>query len=453
MTKYTFYGGAGEIGGNKILLEDKDAKVYLDFGQSFDFGSDYFYEYLEPRSVNGLECLFEFDLIPRVRKLYKSDSLRFTDLAYERPDVDAIFISHHHSDHVGHLEYIDEDIPVYMGHGTQKMIETYNQLYRGLVDIGAHNHLNTFKSGDAIELKNLVFRPVHVEHSTPGAYGYVIEKDDDRNIVFTGDFRRHGPKQEYTEEFITEAAKARPYCMLCEGTRMTPDPEKQYSEEQVYQKVKGIMQDSKGLVYGNFAMSNIDRFNSFYKACKENGRTFVIDTKMAYILDQLRERIPDLPDPCTDESIDVYYRLCKSGEFCEKDYYVYERKYMDNMITYRELKKDQKDYVIHSNFTKLMELVYTQPENADYIYSSSEHFLEGEDNEAMRTVLYNWLEHFRIKLHKAHCSGHASKSDIEYAIKKIKPEVLIPIHTENPKEFRKIHDNVMVPEKGGTIDV
>ena len=32
MVKLTFYGGAGEIGGNKILLEDKDAKIYLDAG-------------------------------------------------------------------------------------------------------------------------------------------------------------------------------------------------------------------------------------------------------------------------------------------------------------------------------------------------------------------------------------------------------------------------------------
>jgi ribonuclease J len=241
--------------------------------------------------------------------------------------------------------------------------------------------------------------------------------------------------------------------MLCEGTRMTPDPEKQYSEEQVYQKVKEIIQDSKGLVYANFAMINIDRFKSFYKACAENGRTFVIDTKMAYVLDSLREKIPDLPDPCTDECMDVYYRLSKSCQFCEKDYYVYERKYLDNMITYKELKKNQEDYVVHTNFTKLMELVYIQPKNADYIYSSSEHFLEGEDNEDMRTVLYNWLEHFGIKLHKAHCSGHASKSDIEYAVKKIKPEILIPIHTENPEEFKKIHDNVKVPKKGEIIEI
>jgi ribonuclease J len=453
MTKYTFYGGAGEIGGNKILLEDKDARVYLDFGQSFNFGSDYFYEYLEPRSVNGLECLFEFDLIPKVSGLYNRKSLRFTDLQYEKSGIDAVFISHHHSDHVGHLPFLDEEIPVHMGHGTAKIIETYGTLYRDLVDIGEHKNLKTFKSGDVVQLKHLLFRPVHVEHSTPGAYGYVIEKDDGRNTVFTGDFRRHGPKREYTEEFIREAAKARPYAMLCEGTRMSPDPEIQYTEEQVYEKVKGIVEDAKSLVFGNFAMINIDRFKSFYRAAEECSRTFVIDTKMAYILDQLREKIPDLPDPCADENLKVYYRLAKSCQFCDKDYYVYERKYLGNMITYREMKERPGDYVMLTNYNKLMELVYMQPKGADYIYSSSEHFLEGEDNEEMRTVLYNWLAHFGIKLHKAHCSGHASRSDIEYAIKKIKPEILIPIHTQNPGEFRKIHDDVRIPEKGGTIDI
>ncbi len=35
MTSLTFYGGVNEIGGNKILLEDKDTRVFLDFGKSF----------------------------------------------------------------------------------------------------------------------------------------------------------------------------------------------------------------------------------------------------------------------------------------------------------------------------------------------------------------------------------------------------------------------------------
>jgi ribonuclease J len=37
MASLTFYGGAGEIGGNKILLETGKARVYLDFGESFDY--------------------------------------------------------------------------------------------------------------------------------------------------------------------------------------------------------------------------------------------------------------------------------------------------------------------------------------------------------------------------------------------------------------------------------
>jgi mRNA degradation ribonuclease J1/J2 len=42
MVKLTFYGGVNEIGGNKILLEDKGTKIFLDFGQSFTFGAEFF---------------------------------------------------------------------------------------------------------------------------------------------------------------------------------------------------------------------------------------------------------------------------------------------------------------------------------------------------------------------------------------------------------------------------
>jgi len=32
MVKLTFFGGVSEIGGNKILLEDREARILLDFG-------------------------------------------------------------------------------------------------------------------------------------------------------------------------------------------------------------------------------------------------------------------------------------------------------------------------------------------------------------------------------------------------------------------------------------
>ena len=57
MTSLTFYGGVNELGGNKILLEDKDTKVFLDFGMSFGKRGAYFDEFMSPRIATGLKDL------------------------------------------------------------------------------------------------------------------------------------------------------------------------------------------------------------------------------------------------------------------------------------------------------------------------------------------------------------------------------------------------------------
>ena len=122
-----------------------------------------------------------------------------------------------------------------------------------------------------------------------------------------------------------------------------------------------------------------------------------------------------------------------------------------NNVTYKQIKKSPEDYVLFMNFTRLVEIAHIKPNKADYIYSSSEHFLEGEENKKMKTVMENWLDHYDIKLHKAHCSGHAAASDIEKMVKRINPDMLIPIHTQNPEEFKKLHNKVEITLNNGTI--
>jgi len=85
MVTLTFYGGVNEIGGNKILLEDKGTKVFFDFGQSFTFGADYYTGWLQPRGVNGLGDYFQFDLLPRIKGLYSKEQLANTNLPYTEP--------------------------------------------------------------------------------------------------------------------------------------------------------------------------------------------------------------------------------------------------------------------------------------------------------------------------------------------------------------------------------
>ena len=91
MALITFYGGVNEIGGNKILLEDKKTRVFFDFGQSFAFGSEYFTGWLPARKINGLKDYFEFDPLPRLSGVYSKENLESINLKYTKPSIDAVF--------------------------------------------------------------------------------------------------------------------------------------------------------------------------------------------------------------------------------------------------------------------------------------------------------------------------------------------------------------------------
>lgn len=68
VTGLTFYGGVNEIGGNKILLEDKDTRVFLDFGKSFSRRAKFFEEHINPRVANGIEDYLTMGLLPLLRR-------------------------------------------------------------------------------------------------------------------------------------------------------------------------------------------------------------------------------------------------------------------------------------------------------------------------------------------------------------------------------------------------
>jgi ribonuclease J len=74
-SKITFYGGANEIGGNKILIEDKksDASFFIDFGMNFTRMGLYFEEFIQPRTANGIVDFLTMGLIPQIDSVYRKD--------------------------------------------------------------------------------------------------------------------------------------------------------------------------------------------------------------------------------------------------------------------------------------------------------------------------------------------------------------------------------------------
>src|SRR5947207_15310877 len=125
MTSLTFYGGVGEIGGNKVLLEDGDARIWLDMGSTFDFGSEYFVEYLTPRERFGLRDYFALGLLPRLPGLYAADWLERAGLPHETPRFSAAFISHIHFHHPTPPRPLDAAIPLHLRTGTTHIPDSW----------------------------------------------------------------------------------------------------------------------------------------------------------------------------------------------------------------------------------------------------------------------------------------------------------------------------------------
>jgi len=85
----------------------------------------------------------------------------------------------------------------------------------GFTDYGIHDY-RTFRTGDRIRVGHLEVEPIHVDHSIPGAYGFIIHTSAGA-VVYTGDVRAHGPKHEMTLEFLEAAKRAEPVAMSLRG--------------------------------------------------------------------------------------------------------------------------------------------------------------------------------------------------------------------------------------------
>jgi len=446
MVKLTFFGGVNEIGGNKILLEDKDARVFFDFGLSFAGQAQYFSGYLCPRGVNGAGDYLEFGLLPSLSGLYVKEVIKNTGIKYEEPSFDALILSHAHIDHVGYLPFIHEEIPVYCGECTKTIIDAMQE--SGRINLGEHNY-QTFRTGKKITAGTLEIEPIHVDHSIPGAYGFVINTSNGA-IVYTGDLRLHGPASKMTNDFAESAAEHEPIAMISEGTRVCPTEERIVfnSEEEVKKKCNDVVANASNLVITTFYSRDIDRLRTLYQVAKENDRKFVIPFRKAHLLNMLRNdpRL-EIPDIQKDDTIVFYMKRKKTGKYQETDYYKWERPFLAKAVTYDYIRKNQSKVLLNLDLTEFTELIDIKPSSGGhFIHSMSEPFSEEDiDKELMN----RWLNHFGLEFHQIHASGHCSQPHLKKIVDKIKPKQIIPVHTEHPEifkqQFRDIE--VVIPQK------
>jgi len=499
MVSLTFYGGVGEIGGNKILLEDSGTRVFLDFGMSFKQNGLYFSEFLAPRKCNGLGDFFATGLLPDISGVYRQDYLGHMGRKREDRGIDAVLISHAHMDHIAYIHHIRRDIELVMSRGTHAIMRTLQDTKSGgfndLLDMAPtfqirpnkrgngytkitkrdeeHVHsrpISLVESGKKFRLDNLEIVPYEVDHSLPGATSYLIYTSEG-SILYTGDLRFHGYLGDKTRLMIEELSREDVSTVITEGTRI--DEFTSTSEMEVYQHAKQLVTKTKGLAVVTFPARDFTRLSTFHKIAKETGRKLVIGFSQAYQLEQFRKYTDRYPT-VDDTNICLYAErktwgltgrdnipsniegVCFPQNICNMDYALWEREMLhkDNTVDHIDL-QHQSEYILYCSYFQLNELIDIKPVNGKYIRSITEPFSDEMRLDADR--VQNWLDLLKLELYgmnkqdKLHASGHANGVEIREMLEKINPKRIIPIHTEAPTYLKKYFNSVTSPKENSVI--
>ena len=454
MTSLTFYGGVNEIGGNKILLEDKDTKVFLDFGMSFGKNGMYFDKFLHPRVSVGIKDYIEMGLIPDIEGIYRDDLMEIMNRKLVATDIDAVLLTHAHADHANYISFLHENIPVYMGETCRHILEAIKEksarkIDGEILDFQPRNDkkadvverdIKTFRTGKIFNVGSIEVEPLHVDHSVPGAYGFILHTTSGP-IVYTGDIRLHGTKPEMTSEFVKKAKKEKPIALITEGTRIN-DLDSDESEQKVYQDCNNKVQGTKKLVFADFSIKDVDRLRTFYKIAKENGRRFVIPVdNMPYLKHLSKDPQLNVPTP-DDDNIDIF--IPKKSTYSK-----YEKEYFDNgnAITSDDISKNVGKYLCAFAFWDFTELIDIKPEPGSlYLRSLSEPYSEEMEIDQIR--VNNWLKHFDFEKFQSHCSGHSKGKDLLEIVSEIGAKTVYPIHTEHAAMFNKVSDHRVLIDEG-----
>ena len=382
--------GTNQIGGCITEIISKNTKILIDFG-------------------NDLEDT--------------NESFELYGLTYGKSKYNAVFITHSHMDHIGLINKINEDIPIYVEENSLK-------IYNITCDFCGEDKLTrkiiTFKIYDEIQINDIKVTPYRVDHSSYNSCMFVIECED-KKILHTGDFRLHGRKKDETLNNLQRIGKVN--LLITEGTSLSRNTLEYSTEEDIEKEVLEYMK-KYDQVFIMHSSTNIDRTISFIKSALKTGKNYILDL-FTYSLN----KVVNMNIKVDYKRIFVWIPL----RYSLKDK-TFKNKYMD----FDNSSFFGKKYAMNVKVSMLDDIKKLKEKglitNACLIYSMWSGYVEKE--EKLRNFI-DEIENMGIEFKELHTSGHADINSMIKLNEIVNPDKTIIIHTENKEKGKNIFNDIV----------
>ncbi len=405
--------GTKQIGGCITEICVKNSKIIIDFGNDLKESND------------------NFELIG----LTKGKSI-----------YDGVFITHSHGDHIGLINKINKDIPVYV---EEKTLKIHNLTCDFCNKEKVTREINTFTIKPNTKMETIQDRCIFNngdiqvytymgDHSSYNSCMFLVVGDG-KKLLHTGDFRNHGRRNNVIRNSLKKIGKVD--MLITEGTTLTRNIEKFKTEIELENEAVKIMKKYDEVLVMQ-SSTNFDRTTSFLKASIRTHKKFILDL-FSYHLQEIINRFIII------DNIQVYlwkpykYKFIKDGSFKEKYYDIDRNLFRAFPYFTMEVKES-----MLPDIKKLYEKGLLK--NACLIYSMWNGYIEKE--EKLKKFLEE-LKKMNIEIIYLHTSGHADKMAFKELNEITNPNQTIIIHTEQGSLGNNIFNNVIEISDGKIVEV
>lgn len=430
----TIHRGTHEIGGNCIELATDKSRIILDIGMPL------FNEDREPHDTAHLrrqssDELSELGILPRVQGLFDDGT-----------PPDAILISHAHEDHTGLIKHSRNDIPIYAGVGTSKMMLA-GAKFAGQPPLPRERH-RELNSGQTVQIGDFAVTAFSVDHSIYGAQAFLIEAAG-KTVLYSGDLRFHGRKPRMHKSLI-DAVKARSIdVFLMEGTHISHPNHRGQDEYELENEIVNHIHSAPGLVLASFSPQHVDRLVGFFRAAKKTNRVFIADAYTAFVMHLIASETP-IPRPQSTEQVKVFFPKFFEENFRQKRLEEFFLLMSPARIGMEEIESNPSRYVmlfrpsmLESDFGGIL------PDGSRCLYSRWTGYLDRPDWQPVREALAT----ANGDLIEVHTSGHIFYADIIDLVGRTNAKTVIPIHTFEPAKFAAFTSNLKLLMDGERLDL